>query len=261
MGKINFTQISKSVLKFFRKNSPQILTGIGISLGVSTVVLAVKATPKAMKCIDDKLKEKNNKLKSENKTPVKKLQKMEVVKATWKCYIPSGITGALSVACLIGSCTAGTKKAAAFATAYKLSETALAEYKEKVVETIGEKKEELIQHEVNDNTLKKNPASSSEVIVTGSGETLCYDTSSNRYFKSDINKIKTIKLDLNEKLMNEMYITLSEWYMELGLDATSISDDIGWTIDRGYIQVDFGAQIADDGTPCIVLNYMNLGPI
>ena len=56
-------------------------------------------------------------------------------------------------------------------------------------------------------------------------------------------------------LSGDMYVSLSEFYDELGLDHTAISDDLGWDIDKGMIELDFSSQIADDGTPCIVVDY------
>ena len=40
-----------------RKHSPEILTGIGIAGMITTTVLAVRATPKALVCIDEKREE------------------------------------------------------------------------------------------------------------------------------------------------------------------------------------------------------------
>lgn len=68
------------------------------------------------------------------------LKPLEVVKAAWKPYIPAAITGSLSVACLVGASRVNFKRNAALATAYTLSEKVLKDYKDSVVETIGEKK-------------------------------------------------------------------------------------------------------------------------
>ena len=56
-------------------------------------------------------------------------------------------------------------------------------------------------------------------------------------------------------MLSEMYISLNEFFDELGLDHSSIGDDLGWNLDSGLIDLDFSSQIADDGTPCIVVNY------
>jgi hypothetical protein len=147
------------------------------------------------------------------------------------------------------------RRTAALATAYKISETALTEYKDKVVETIGEKKEKQVRDKIDKDHIDKDPVSKKEVIITKAGETLCYDMLSGRYFKSDIEQIKKAVNELNRRMMNDMYISLNEFYDELGLSHTAIGYEIGWNIDSGLIETDFSSQIADDGTPCIVVGY------
>ena len=228
------------------KHSPEILTGIGIAGMVTTTVLAVKATPKAMKLIEEKKEE----LESEELTI------SDTVKATWKCYIPAAISGVTSIACLIGANSVNASRNAALATAYKLSETALNEYRDKVVETIGEKKEQIVRDKVAESKVAKDPVSKKEVIITEKGNTLCYDSISGRYFKSDMDRLKRIENELNKKMFSEMYISLNEFYDEIGLSHIKVGDKIGWNIYKGMIELDFSSQIADDGTPCLVIDYM-----
>ena len=103
--------------------------------------------------------------------------------------------------------------------------------------------------------VEKNPVSTTEVFITEKGNTLCYDSISGRYFKSDIEKIKSVINYLNKKMLNEMYVSLSDFYNEIGLSHTNISDELGWNIDGGLIEVDFSSQISEDGTPCLVIDY------
>lgn len=250
MSKLNLAQIAKNIQLTVSKHSPEILTGIGIAGMVTTTILAVKATPKALRLIEEKKEE----LEFERDEFVT-LSKAEVVKTCWKCYIPSVVTGTLSAACLIGANSVNARRNAALATAYTLSETALKEYQEKVVETIGEKKEQTVRDSVAKDKIDKNPVSTHEVIITEKGNTLCFDAVSGRYFKSDIEKLKKAENELNRRMRDEMYIPLNDFYYEIGLKSVSIGDDLGWNIDRGYIDLDFSSQLADDGTPCLVISY------
>ena len=52
-----------------------------------------------------------------------------------------------------------------------------------------------------------------------------------------------------------MYVSLSDFYDELGLDHTDISDDVGWNLDDGLLEVSFDSMILADGRPCITLEY------
>lgn len=244
MAKPNLTSIAKSVRTAMKKHSPEILTGIGIAGMITTTIMAVRATPKALVLIEDK----------KDELGTDELTKAETVKTAWPCYIPSALVGTASVLCLIGASSTNFRRNTALATAYTLSESTLKEYQEKVVETIGEKKERDIREQVAKEKMVKNPVR--EVILTEKGgNTICYDVISGRYFKSDRDTISRIVNDLNRQMRDEMYVSLNDFYYELGLDSTKMGDDLGWNIDKGYIKIDFSSHLDANGTPCLVMDY------
>ena len=246
MSKLNLTAAAKSIKGVLERHAPEILTGIGVAGMVTSTVLAVKATPKAYRLVNDR----------KDELEVEKLPVTELVKTTWKCYIPAVVTCGASIACLVGASSVNFKRNAALATAYKLSEAALSEYKDAVIETIGEKKEQSVRDKVAEERLKKNPVSKSEVIVTGNGTTLCYDPVGNSYFKSSIQQIESAKNKLNARMLSENYVSLNDFYDELGIGHTKLGDDLGWDIYKdGLIDIAFSSQLADDGTPCLVMDY------
>lgn len=245
MNKSKFAGVVKSVKTTMSKHSPEILTGIGIAGMLTTTVLAVKATPKALRLIEEKKKEEK----------VDKLPPVEVVKTCWKCYVPAAVTSVTSIVCLIGASSVNAKRNAALATAYKISETALTEYREKVVETIGEKKEKEIREKIDKDHIEQNPVSKNNVIITSKGDTLCFDYHSGRYFKSDIDTIKRAVNELNRRMLLDMYVSLNEFYDELELEHTDLGDQLGWKMDDGFVEVEFSSHLAEDGTPCLALNY------
>ena len=247
MGKTNLAAIAKDIRKFASKRSPEILTGIGIAGMITTTILAVRATPKALELIEEQKEEES----------VDELSSFEVVKVAWKPYIPAMVTCIASTACLIGASSVNTKRNAALATAYKLSETALSEYRDKVVETIGEKKERIVRDKVAEERVKKNPVSKNEVIVTGNGKTLCFDPISGRYFMCSIETIKKAENTLNKQMLHDIsgYVSLNEFYDELGLDHTSVGNDLGWNTNQ-LIDIDFSSQLNDNGEPSVVLDYL-----
>lgn len=251
MSKPNMTALFKGVKMAMSKHSPEILTGLGVAGMITTTVLAVKATPKALDLIAEAEDEKLDNGHEE------KLTKIEVIKAAWKPYIPAMVTGITSAACLIGASSVNAKRNAALMTAYNLSANALSEYKEKVIETVGEKKEQIIRNKVAEERINKEPVNQSAIIVSGSGNTRCFDTITKRRFTSDIEAIKRIVNELNRRMINgEDYISLNEFYYSLGLDGSSIGDELGWNVARGLIELDFSAQLDTDGTPCIVIDYV-----
>ena len=246
MSKFNLTKAVKSIKGVLERHAPEILTGIGVAGMVTTTILAVKATPKACLLINDR----------KDELEVEKLRATELIKTTWKCYIPAIMTCGVSIACLVGASSVNFKRNAALATAYKLSEAALSEYKDAVIETIGEKKEQSVRDKGAEERLKKNPVSKSEVIVTGNGTTLCYDPVGNSYFKSSIQQIESAKNKLNARMLSENYVSLNDFYDELGIGPTKLGDDLGWDIYKdGLIDIAFSSRLAEDGTPCLVMDY------
>lgn len=241
-------ELAKSFLSLktaIKKHSPEILTGIGIAGMITTTVMAVRATPKALILIEERKEE----------IGAEKLEAMDMVKTAWACYIPAAITGTLSVACLIGASSVNARRNAALATAYTLSESALKDYQGKVIEMFGDKKNEAVKDAVAKDKVEKNPVITREVIITEKGNTLCYDAISGRYFKSDIEKIKKAECELNRQILDDMYVSLNDFYYEIGLDSVKLGDELGWNVDSGYIDLSFSSQLASDGTPCLVIDY------
>lgn len=248
---MNKKQIAKAFVdakKTLAKHSPEILTGVGIAGMVTTTILAVRATPKAITLIEEKKKEEG----------VDNLKPVEVVKTTWRCYVPTVITGVLATSCLIGATNVSLRRNAALATAYKLSETALIEYKDKVVETVGEKKEQIIKEKVVQEKVENNPPVNNEIIITNNGTSLCYDYSSGRYFESSINKIKEAQNAINERLLHSMCgsVSLNDFYDELDLPHIDIGEILGWNTDE-LVDIHIGYAGAEDGRPCITISHNN----
>ena len=223
--KQNFKGLVNRTKHFLGKHSPEILTGLGITGMLTSTVLAVTATPKALTLIENKKKE----LKTDELTT------LETIKAAWKPYY---------------------KRNAALATAYSLSERTLSHYREKVIDTIGEKKEKAIRDKVNQEEVDKNKLQGSQIIIAAGGDTLCMDSMSGRYFKSDIESIKQAVNKLNRRLTYENYISLNDFYGEIGLNDVKNGELLGWNIDSGLIEPTFSTCLTEDGRPCIVLDFM-----
>ncbi|WP_407450060.1 DUF6353 family protein [Fibrobacter sp.] len=245
MGNSAMSGVVKSIQTTLTKHGPKILTGVGIVGMVGTTVMAVKATPKALQLIEERKK----------KEKCEKLHPIEVVKTTWKCYIPAAITGVTSTACLIKANSIHTRRNAALATAYNLTKTTLAEYKDKVVETIGEKKEQVIREEIAKDRMEQHPVNECEVVHTDDGKTLCYDMSFGRYFYSDIDRIKRAFTNINRVIVTSNYVSLNEFYAELGLPPVEMGDELGWNLDSGEIKEELSTTLASNGQPCLAFRY------
>lgn len=245
---MNLSSMVNQALKAVKKHSPGILTGIGVTGFFIAAGMAVQETPKALKLIEKKKQE----------LQVEKLTVKETVKTTWKCYIPSAITAITSAACIVGASSVSARRNAALATAYTISETAAREYRDKVVDAIGEKKEHAVRDAVAKEQIEKNPVSKSKVVVTGFGNTKCFDPWNSRYFDSDAERIRKGVNDLNYQLINEGCVSLNDFYYSIGLDESKTGEVLGWNINRdGQVQLRFSAQVDENNTPCLVLDFIN----
>ena len=101
-----------NVIKTVSDKSPEILIGLGLTGMLTSTILAVKATPKALDILEKEDRE---------------LSKIDKVKLTWKCYAPAAIGYCTSAACILGANSVNSKRNAVLASAYKISESALME--------------------------------------------------------------------------------------------------------------------------------------
>lgn len=245
MSKFSLQRLVRDLQKFTVKHTPEILTGFGITAGITGTVLTIPATVKAVKKVESKKKEENKET----------LTKKEIVKTCWTCYIPTAASTVVSAGCLLGAHSVHARRTAAITAAYKISENALAEYKEKVIETIGEKKEREVRDKVAKSRIEDDPISKHDVIITGKGDTTCYDTWSKRYFKSDLDKIRRAVNELNRQMINEMYVSLNDFYDEIGLSHSELGYKMGWNLDKGFIDIYPSAQLDEDDNPCIAISF------
>lgn len=173
----------------------------------------------------------------------------------WQLYIPATISGAFTVASIIGANRVSTRRNSALLAALSLSERAFDEYRSKVFEQIGKNKEEKVRAAVAQDRVNENPPVDNQVIITGSGDSVFHDAHTGRYFKSNIEKIRKVQNDLNARLMHEGNISLNEFYEAIGIPRLNHGDDFGWGIDN-LLNVEFHAVISESGEPCISIEFM-----
>lgn len=232
------------------KRSPGILAGLGV-IGMFTAIgMAIHATPKAVVVLEAEAGNRG--------VEPGELKPIDTVKTVGVYYIPTLATAVLSTFLIFEGFSINNKRHAALAAAYGLSEAALKDFQDKLVEVDGEKKLDKVRKAIAKDQVEKHPVENTEIVLTGNGETLCYEPLSGRYFKSDIDKIKQAVNRTNSYLVREGIISLNDFYYELGLDGTSIGRDIGWELSQDdLIDLDFTATLTSDNTPCLAIGYRN----
>lgn len=244
---MNISDIFANVVKTLKSHSPEILTGLGVSGVMTTSYLSAKASFQAARMID-KDEEDNYWAHSDPKEQFKNRAKL-----VWKEYIPAGISGAVTVAFIIGSSKASGNRTAAAVTAYSITERAFSEYKEKVVEELGKGKEQKIRDEIAQDHVSKIP-SKEVMITTVSGHVLCCELYTGRYLRSDMETLRKAQNDLNMILISQIFASLDEFYDLVGLPYTSHSCMLGWTSDR-FMELNFSTVMSDNGEPCLAFEY------
>lgn len=243
-----------------KENSTTILSSAAIAGVMGTVVLAVRATPRALEEIAQAKEDKEYEAREEEggllMARAQPLTVMETVKVTWKLYIPAGITGIATIALIIGTNAIGIRQKAAYAGAYALADAAFREYKENVLKVIGEKKEQAVRDKIAEERLRRDPPPDGTIIITGT-DVLCYDMLTGRYFKSDHESIRRAENEVNRRILTDMYASHNEFYEEIGLGHVLIGDEMGWNIEH-KLEIVFSSHLSECGEPCLAIGYRNL---
>lgn len=241
------TKMAKVVGETVTKSSPSILTGLGMAGVVATAVCAHEDTLRA----EEKLK--SLKEKHGDKVPLK-----ERVLHVYSEYIPTvccvGVTGM----CIVGSNSIHAKRNAALAAGYALTHETLKLFKEEAKEMMNDKKFTELKYKVAKRKYESEKAKPTErntvILMNEDSQQMFYEAISGRYFRSNVNKIRRIESILNRRLIDEMFISLNEFYYEIGLPEIKMGDHLGWNVNDGIIEIDFSTQLDTDMKPCIVID-------
>lgn len=243
---MNLSQIVKGAFRALNRNSPVILTAIGVAGVVSTTVLAVRATPAA----HQRIFEMSNEGSFEE--PVI-LSKWDIIKGTWHFYIPAAGSGLLTIASIIGAQSINARRQAILISGVTVAERALSEYQDKVLE-LEPKLDEKVRTEIAKDRIRKNPLGPNEMIPEN-GDQICYDMYSGRYFHSTMEKIRQAKNDLNEAMLNgDMYASLNDFYVALGLSPTTGGEQVGWSTEN-MVDLNFRPLLMEGGRTCLAMEF------
>lgn len=231
-------------LRFLVKdNSTTILTAMGVGGTVATAYLTGRATFRAAEI-----------LAQEELEEVEELDKFDKVKKVWQVYIPPASMGIITIASIIAANRISSRKIAALVVASGISDRALNEYKAKVVEKFGERKETTIRDEIAQERVLATPANSREIVLAGTGEVLCFDMLTGRYFQSTVEEIRRAENRVNYEMIHYMHASLSMFYEEIGLPPTPYTDSVGWNMNN-HMEVKLSTVMSTDNRPCIAIDF------
>lgn len=261
MKKPNLQRLAQRSKIYLRKASPTILSGLGAAGVIVTSVLAVRATPKAL-----------YKIRADSKAKYdgdpEAYSKFEAVKSAWVCYIPAAISGTATIFCILGANVLSKRQQAALTSAYALLNDSYNNYKDKLKELYGEEAHQKIIDAIAAEKAKDVYISSTGFWSKNSldfdehdpqNNRLFYDSFSQRYFESSIERVIQAEYHLNRNFMFAGYIALNDFYEFLGLDKTEFGETVGWSSINGdiyWIDFDHHKTIMDDGLECYIIDMV-----
>lgn len=226
MKKPNLQRLAQRSKIYLRKASPTILSGLGAAGVIVTSVLAVRATPKALR-----------KIRADSKTnhdgDPEAYSKLEAVKSAWVCYIPAAISGTATIFCIFGANVLNKRQQAALTSAYALLNDSYNNYKDKLKELYGEEAHQKIVDAIAAEKAKDVYITSTGLVRNSSldfdehdpnDERLFYDAYSNRYFESSINRVIQAEYHLNRDFVISGYLPANHFYQLLGLEPLEGGD-------------------------------------
>ena len=182
----------------------------------------------------------------ENK-PLKKYVS-ELVKATWKCYIPTAIVTTLTLTCLIASKRLDKKQIAALSTAVAGAGSLVSAYRDKIRDYASPEVLEQIDKEVAEAEIKKAKnvtistpgltSSKKEMDLNTDEEVLFFDPFTKVKFKTSKLSFLGAKYYLNRNFTIGGAAPLSMFYEFLGVTLPEEYMYAGWDIDKMAEEMD-----------------------
>lgn len=257
----------------FKKHSPEILVAAGIVGGVTSAVMACKATLKVDEVVDDH-HAKIDRIHEATETGVTKAGKEYSVEdskkdtaivyaqtgmAFAKLYGPAVVLGTLSVTAILAGHNIMRKRNVALAAAYTAVDKGFKEYRGRVVERFGEALDKELRYDIKTTEVDKivTNEDGTETVVKEKVEVInpnnyspyakCFDVGCTGWSKDpeyNLMFLKDQERFANDRLKAKGSLTLNEVYDMLGIPRTKAGCVVGWIYDEkhpvGDNYVDFG---------------------
>lgn len=257
----------------FKKHSPEILVAAGIVGGVTSAVMACKATLKVDEVVDDH-HAKIDRIHEATETGVTKAGKEYSVEdskkdtaivyaqtgmAFAKLYGPAVVLGTLSVTAILAGHNIMRKRNVALAAAYTAVDKGFKEYRGRVVERFGEALDKELRYDIKTTEVDKivTNEDGTETVVKEKVEVInpnnyspyakCFDVGCTGWTKDpeyNLMFLKDQERYANDRLKAKGSLTLNEVYDMLGIPRTKAGCVVGWIYDEknpvGDNYVDFG---------------------
>ena len=241
-----------------KHGSPTILTCLGAIGVVATSVLAIQATPQAVRKI------RADSCINHDGDP-DAYTKTEAFQSAWLCYIQASLVGMSTIACIFGANILNKHQQSTITSAYALLSNTYQDYERKTKEIFGEEGHQkiidAIAAERADDVYISSPGICGSDSLSFSERNpedvrLFYDSFAERYFESTIPQVLEAEYHLNRNWALGREICVNDLYDFLGIDKIPGGEALGWFYEDGISWIDFNHHktVLNDGLEVYVID-------
>lgn len=224
----------------------------------ATVFCTHKSTLKAVEMLKNK--------------DVQNMSKSEMVKETYKAYIPTAIVGGATLAVIIGNAVINRQSQLGLIAASGMFAKKYDKIIDKIKTTYGEEAVKTIKNDIRiegcdyieeaeEREIRSVGAFSNTYLGKDNDapQRLFYDSFGDRWFYARLNDVISAEYHLNRNFSLTGYTVLNDFYDFLGLEATKYGDFTGWEIDDDQYIIDFDNEECEDegGNKYFVISATN----
>lgn len=245
---------AKGLILWGQANSAALYTAIGVGSGLGSVISGIAVTPENTRKLDNEAAERE-------RLGYPEMTFWEKVRMIGPSYIPCVLLFGTSATCFVLNTLKEERKIATLAGLYSMSEKSFAEYRDKVKDMFGKRKEEKVREGIAEDQSRR--ARNQIVYVTGNGNYLCLEAWTNTQFRSSQQAIESARIRIKDRLRSDMYISLEEVLYEMEVPVRLDDDghplidrsDIGWTVDDD-LEFNYTYCGDDNMEPMMVITFM-----
>lgn len=214
---------------YLRNASPTILCCVAAVGVVGTAIAAAKATPKAMKLLEDATDGHGELCKSEK------------IFAVIPAYLPTVAVGFGTICCIFGANALNRRQQARLVSTYALLNNYYKEYRGKLVELYGKEADIEIR-----NAMAREHCNYHIPDLDEPDErVIFYDEISGESVVRYERDVIDAEYHFNRNFTMRGHAFLNEFYEFLGMPMTKYGETAGWTMSSGITWVDFEHRLID----------------
>lgn len=247
---MEFSAIFRRSGKVLSDNAPAIFATTAVVGTVATAYLSGRAVLRAEEIVFN-YEQEARELTGNEEYEVDARRRAELV---WQEFVAPTAAAVCTIVCIFAAHRVSTRRTAAALAAFAISEKVYDEYKEKVVEKLGANKEQKARDEIAQRRVNEDPRVLGLAHLEDGQSIVCYDLFTGRPFISDMETLRRVENNINHMIVHDNYASLSDFYEQVGLEKTSMSDDFGWNLDK-LLELHFSAVLTPEGRPVMAVDF------